>query len=127
VDSRAKGTYLQGTAEELQFLPPGRSYGWRLPPHNLQEKCCREGVVFCFSPPMTKANQAPPGSENPGRVLGSSGPAEGTQKGTPAVPLASTPSPHWRVGRCNHLTPKFTSLAQRSAEQSIGQKSTACY
>lgn len=74
-----KGTYLKGTAEELRFLQPGRSYDWRFRAHNLQEQCCPRRCGFCFSPPMTKANQTPPGSENPRRVLGSSSPAEGTQ------------------------------------------------
>lgn len=64
-----KGTYLKETAEELQFLRPGRSYDWRFRAHNLQEKCYPRRCGFRFSPPMTKAKQTPPGSENPMRVL----------------------------------------------------------
>lgn len=99
LDSRVKGTYLQGTADELQFLQSGRSYDWRFHAHNLPEQCLPRRSGFCFSSPMTKANQTPPGSENPVRMLGSSGPAEETQTIFPP----STSSPQCRTGSCNHL------------------------
>lgn len=99
-----KGTYLKGTSEALQFLQPGRSCGWRSV-HTTSKKCCPRRCGFCFSPPMTKANPTPPGSENVRRVLGSSSPAEGTQTLFPP----SSPSPHCGTGRCNHLTTKPSS------------------
>lgn len=114
-----KGTYLQGTADEPQFLQSGRSYDWRFQAHYLPEKGLPRRSGFCFSLPMTKAIQTPPGSENPVRVLGSSGPAEGTQTIFPP----STSSPQRRTGSRNHLatdTPRLGSARLVSALMTHG-------
>lgn len=88
-----EGTYLKETAAELRFFRLGRSYDWRFHAQNLQEKCCPRRCGFCFSPPMTKAKQTPPGSENPMRML--TPPA--LQRGS--KPLSHPPPPALAAGQ----------------------------
>lgn len=116
MDSRVKGTYLHGTADEPQFLQSGRSCDWRFPAHN-PEKGLPRRSGFCFSPPMTKANQTPPGSENPVRVLGSYGPAQGMKTIFPP----STSSRECTTGSCNHVLTQTALLCSSPCCWSVGR------